>query len=462
MASRRERRRARPAAGAGGGSPRQVDDLARLLLVFVAVVSLVNAGHYAAEFRGIDFFQFWMVARALSGSEQVDVYSAEGRERVRSAHQRRVQADGASVREREAFDAWEKLETTGSPLLYSVFRVFAADDYDASYHRYRFFSLLCMIGSCLGLCFLLRYSLAATLAAFVLLIHFFEPFHSEMRVANVNSLQLALLVLYLWTQSRRSTPARELGSGAILGFALLFKPNLAFAVGTLGMYWIFSGQLRKLRDQCLGMAIGAAAALAISGLSFGSLQPWLDWPGAAFGLPDAVIDIEEGNYALSMLIYQRTGVRAETYLAPILVALTALLFWRALRPVREAPALESGRLVGPDGEIDRSAVALAIGGLLYLMAGRLVWIHYYLLTIPAVLVALRPRGIRRGRRAARADSRRRWIALLALVPLARTPVLGGFVAEHIQLTVALHFALASVLYALMIEDLGPRRETGVQ
>jgi hypothetical protein len=396
----------------------------------------------------------------LSGPELVDIYSAEGRERVRSAHRPRLEALGASERERNAFDYWEPLETNGSPLLYSVFRVFAGDDYDASYHRYRYFSLLCMIGSCLGLGFLLRYTLTATLAALVVLMLFFEPLRSEMRVANVNALQLALLVLYLWTQSRGPRRARDLGGGAILAFALLLKPNVAFVVGTLGLYWIFGGQLRTLRDQCLGMVIGAAAALAISASSFGSLQPWLDWPGAAFGTRDRLV--EAGNFALSMLIDQRTGVRAEIYVAPILVALTALLFWRALRPLREAPALEPGRLVSAEGEIDRSAVALAIGALLYLMAGRLVWIHYYLFTIPALLVALRPRGIRRGRRAARADSRRRWVAILALVPMAAVTPMLGFYMDHTHFAVALHFVLASALYALMIEDLGPRREAAVQ
>jgi hypothetical protein len=90
--------------------------------------------------------------------------------------------------------------------------------------------------------------------------------------------------------------------------------------------------------------------------------------------------------------------------------------------------------------------------LIYLLGTRLVWIHYYLLAIPAILIALRPLGVEK------ATLLRRLLGVASLVPLIRSLTVMADMAEHLTAFALLYSASALVFYGIAIWELGLRRQ----
>jgi hypothetical protein len=241
--------------------------------------------------------------------------------------------------------------------------------------------------------------------------------------------------------------------GVILGFIVLFKPNAAIAPGVLVLSWLINREFRKLRDQCLGMAIAAAVGFAVTSVFFGSVRCWADWILAVATIPDEVIAVDSGNVAPARVIVESFGVATEMYLVTGLLGITAALLWRARSQTRGAHPGAAGRLAQPDGGVDRDAVVAATGLLVYLLGARLVWIHYYLLAIPAILIALRPLG------AEKATLLRRLLGMASLVPLIRSRTMMAGLAEHPHAYALLYSASALILYGLVTRELGLRGQS---
>ena len=102
----------------------------------------------------------------------------------------------------------------------------------------------------------LSWSAAALLVT--LGVGWFAPALSDVRVGNVNRVQLGWLALYLGLAScRRLGGGRNVVAGLVLGLGVAFKPNLAFPALTLGLGWMVLGRWRKLFLQVAGAAGGA-------------------------------------------------------------------------------------------------------------------------------------------------------------------------------------------------------------
>jgi hypothetical protein len=420
------------------------------LLVLAAILSVLWAWEYPRSAAGIDFYHFWVVGQALSSSEVTNIYSDEDRTRIGVEFLERAKADKSALRQRVAAEYRKVLATTASPFLYTSFYLFLSGNYETDFRRYQLFGLMCTVVSLLSLCHLLNYSLSQSLIALLIITCWFEPLFSDMRVGNVNQLQVAMLTLFLWNQTRRSPRSRDLLGGLILGFAVLFKPNVAIAPAVLVLSWLINREFRKLRDQCLGMAIAGAVGFAVSSIFFGSVRCWADWILAASTISGGGIAIDEGNVALARVIVESFGVATDAYLVTGLLGITAVLLWRARSETASAHGGTAGRLAEPEGGVDRDALAAAMGLLVYLLGTRLVWIHYYLLAIPAILIALRPLRVEK------ATLLRRLLGVASLVPLIRSRTMIVGLEEHPHAYALLFSASALVLYGIVIWELGLR------
>jgi hypothetical protein len=414
----------------------------------VAGVSLLHAWRYAEPSVGIDFYQFWLAGQEVASSESPRLYRAEahaslGAESVAGARQAPEDS-----RTRKASGYWgTNLLLTGSPLLYGLFGLTGSGDYDRDLRRYQAFALLAGAGSCLALCHLFGYSRVRSLVALSLVLLAYEPFNSDMRVGNVNRLQLLVLGLFLWNHSRSPSTPRDVVGGFLLGFLALFKPNLAIAVGAAGACWLFDRRLRTLRDQLLGSALFAMLAGGISAGMFGRLGVWLDWYRYVTAMQQEWIRVADGNLAPAAVLTERFGVEPALLLTLALVAATATALH--LTRVRDpaGPVLRPGSLVDDRGQVDRTALALAAGCLAFLLGARLAWMHYYTAALPAILIALRPlpKGAVRGWQ--------RGLALLALVPLARSPAIEPMFAAYPHASASAWALAAAILFGLLLWEL---------
>jgi hypothetical protein len=362
------------------------------LLVLLAVFSLSIAWATAARNVGVDFYQFWVVGQALGRADVTNVYSPGERTRLGAEYRELARREG-DARQATVAEYRQTLETYSTPFLYAVFKLFSTGDYETDFRNYRFLMLACLVFAVSALARLLGHSLETTLAVIAIFSAWFAPFTSDMRVGNVNSIQLALLAIYLWTVIRLGSRRGDMLGGAILGLGLAFKPNLVFVAGTLALGWILSRRARRLALHGIGAAAGGAAAVAAGTIGFGSPRCWADWLSAIRSLPADIITVDLGNFAPARILGDWFGADVTIVLGLIFCLLVAGAMWRgrpqtparrpaSSRPDLLAPTAGSGPL--PDVR------AAAAGCLLTLLTPRLAWLHYFVLTIPIFLIALRP------------------------------------------------------------------------
>ena len=373
------------------------------LFVFASASALIAGSRPAC----IDFYQFWVVGRAVGEHRARDVYSDAERKRLGElAWNDAMAAQSASatpaVPSKRILAAQQRqvLETYSTPWMYTLFGIASSGDYDADQARFQAFSTLVFLLAIAAIGRLLDHSwLAIAVGAWFFTSRWFKPFSDELIAGNVNRLQIAFLALFAWTASRARWKHAQLFSGFVLGAAILFKPNLAIVAVVLAIGWSAARCYSTLAQEALGMAAGALFAFAVSCAYFGSVQVWSDWirtipellsQGASAG----------GNYAFSRLLYDCVGMSASGSTAfglfvrmlPIeLLVLVAIALVRARSRQRMDVEHEIERT---DGRARDGAafdlVLVGLGATISVLTTDLVWLHYYLLCVPLSIVLLRP------------------------------------------------------------------------
>lgn len=380
--------------------------LKTILLSFLAIFSLAVAWKNAQKNEGKDFYQFWAIGQSLT-QPGINVYANHTRSRLGAEFlEKAKQSANPDLIAVAHYRSW--LQTYSSPFFYSLFRLFSTGNYETDLRNFR---LLMLAGLALGIiifCRLLNYPWAMAIMILAVLCIWFDPLASDLYVGNVNCIQFATLGIYLWTVTRLRWNYRDIAGGAILGLALAFKPNLIFVVIALVAHWLINANWRRLWSQAAGGIIGAILAIFFAAANFHDFRCWNEWLSALRTLSaDNVIPVKNGNFSPIEIIYELFHLNLALPLAAIFIGMAVALFWKRRKNVfakNETAASE--------------AFALAVGCLLVVTASRLAWLHYYVLTIPALLFLLRPAEMEYAR------SRlllRKFPLLLALIALTPVP-----------------------------------------
>lgn len=388
-------------------------DPAFLLALLLTVFGTIRLWDLGRRSPGIDFYQFWVVAQVATRAEAGNIYSGTNRVRIGAEFASRAYVDERSERRRAAAGARAVLEPFGTPFLYTVFHPLTTGRYDADYRTYCVLSLASVLAALLLLGHMLGLPAATSLLFVGLVFLTFQPLRADIRVGNVNQLQLAILAAYLWLSARRDGSPLQAAAGAALGIAVCFKPNVVAIVPLAMVSSWFDGRLRKLVLQAAGMIAGVAAAIAASTLVFGSPQAWLDWFASLRTLPPSIIPIARGNFGLVRIAQEQLGVSIAPYLLVLVLGATIGALWRGrLRSVPDTPhaqAVSSGRHA-----VVKETFIVGAGCLVYLVSAPLVWQHYLLFTLPPIL------GLLRGEEG-RGTAARWTLAALAFAAIAITP-----------------------------------------
>jgi len=360
--------KAKPAEAAGHGQGEWRGLLALAVLVLFAARLLWMV--VVAPAPGIDFYQFWVVARAEAEGGLANPYSDEARAQLAEAGKRKVAQQPGSLRLAGAVEYRTHIETFSTPFLYLFAGAFSSADYDASLERFALLRLLCLLAGVTALCRLAGCDWWLTGLWLLAMIWLSEPVRSDARVGNVNALQLAVLAGYLGL-ARGPGDGRQAAAGTVLGLLVAFKPTLGLVALFLALDWALRREWRRLALQGAAAAAAALVAVAASSFYFGSARAWLDWLAA---LPElervANVSVEIGNFSLARLAAELgLPLPASAIVAALTLALAACA-WRGARS--PAPAERAGRdllLVG-------LACAAAVVG------EPLSWLHYFLLVVP--------------------------------------------------------------------------------
>jgi hypothetical protein len=317
----------------------------------LVIAGLWSSWDVASTSQGLDFYQFWIGGQEAP-HEHGTLWSAEAAQRLGTKYYYQA-VNGRSDRMVVVAGGRRVLELFSTPFLYTCFGMLPAD-YDRAYVIWSLLGLASLVAAIALMARALGWPIAAFLffLAFVLLL--FQPLTSELRVENVNEVQLLIIATYFVTP--------PVVRGAILGIAIALKPNVAIALPLVAAFE-FAHDRRKLLPEMLGVAAGGAAAAAISSAYFRSATVWVDWLRAARALSQTIYARETGNVAPALFLGSYAWV-----LAIVLTVAAAFVVVRH-----------------PTGSAE---LAVSAGLVVYLLSAPLVWIHYLLLAIPLGMILL--------------------------------------------------------------------------
>jgi hypothetical protein len=364
-----------------------------LLLVLVLGAQSWNVGRQNPQ---VDYYQFWAVGR-LTTTEK-DIYSGEARRTLGGILQVQSSLPGTTPREANAARTWPVLQTTGTPFMYSVFGILQTGDFERDSSIFEFLSMAVFLLAMLWLALRVGLGLLTSLLLLAVVLGTSFPLWIDLYVGNLNQLQVGLMVGYLALRVGPQTLLRATVAGAIFGVAVVFKPNLGFIVALLVAELIIRGRWRDLLSQGAGFTAAALAAVGVSLLRFGSLDPWFGWLDAfTFLTTTTGYPVQWGNFSLDRLLREQTGAELSLYLFAVLGAVVVgALAWSARR-ARKAPW---GDAPAPDAAEDRrwarELLIIGVAVAVTVFASPLSWPHYYLSLVPLIAFLLRPAGTRFG------------------------------------------------------------------
>lgn len=363
-----------------------LDGLPALVIGLVlAVASCYETYRESAEPACFDYYQAWVAANALR-LDEADVYTVRGRRELGKIYDAKVEDAVGTRREDLAKSRWahvahltEEIRSTGTPLQYAAQGALGISDYDADQYRWL---ILGAVGVMLGvgaLALMLGYPWAAALLA-IAVAQRALPLQSDLWVGNVNRMQLAVLALFVAVAHARWLPIRHVLSGAVLGLAVAFKPNVAPLACVVALGWVFVGPWSRAWRSVVGAAVGAGAGIAVPGFMFG-FDKWEAW-FKQLAFLGGNTSVSSGNLASLTVGWLFGGGLAGTVLATVVFAgaLGALGWWWR-RQVGAMDAVELRRF---------DVLLLGVGGVVSAFAAPLVWVHYFVLVVPLALFVLRP------------------------------------------------------------------------
>lgn len=352
-----------------------------VLLALLVAVALVASWRFGESVSGFDYYQFWVVGEAVEHDSVSNIYSDHERARIGALFRDRAIRDGSSDRLMAVANARSVLETYSTPFLYLALHLLASGDYETDLRRWHALSLFAFVAGVMGMCHLFGYTGSIGLALLLALLLWFEPLQSEIRVVNVNSVQLGLLAFILALLRKGDDPRWRTAAGIALGVATMFKPNLILISALLLPGLALLGRRREALLLGGGLVVGAGLAIVSSSFFFGGLQCWSDWIRAVGLIPPEIISFELGNIAPLFAFGDDVAAGVSPLVAGIMIAVT---LW-ALSSSQKGVGEEAMQLFLVE------SCLVAMGCVTYLLSSTLVWEHYFILAIPMLLFALRPR-----------------------------------------------------------------------
>ncbi|HEX6084267.1 MAG TPA: hypothetical protein VF266_07065 [Thermoanaerobaculia bacterium] len=338
----------------------------RLVLIALAAVTALWAASVVwrqnERAAGLDFY-IYFVAGQLAGRDDVaNIYDAEVQARVGEEYFERAQRSGSELRRYDA-GRRRRLDLVSSPFLFSTLR-WVSRDYDRALTQYHAFLLFCFCAGVLLLCRASRVSWAASLFLLAGLLLLYRGFEADLRVGNVNSIQLLLVAIAVAFARVR---------WLVFGLLIAFKPNLLFVP-----LLFFIAERARWRMNVIQGALGGAIAFVVASVTYGSPRVWLQWVSAANAFYHRLPTRMERNVTPALPLFHEYGEWLGYVLAAVLLAvvIARMSGRQAILPVG------TDRIVWPP-------LLAGLGIMIYLLTANVVWLHYMVLALPLAIALLR-------------------------------------------------------------------------
>ena len=354
-----------------------------LVLAAWSAVALVDAWLFRSQV-GFDFYQFWGIALAHAQLPGGNPYaSPEPYASVLNA----MGAGSPSARLHMMNGFRPSLQPLGTPFFYPWFAVLPRS-YDAALGVFGVLQHVAVAGAALLLWRARRLTVASALLAAALAELTFNPFVQDVKLGNVNSLQLLAMAAMVCTSvanlERRSVPL-DFALGALAVALVAFKPNTPWIALALAVHVTAARGLRGLGGVAAGGGIAGLAALALGAAYFGGWNAWTDWLAYARRIEGGGT-LSEGNLSLALMVAHGPGAQRMVQgvcLVLALFAAAAFAVASAMGSRRDAvmPALcKAARDPG---------FAISCAVVLTFATYPLVWAHYHVWALLPMLWLVR-------------------------------------------------------------------------
>jgi hypothetical protein len=343
-----------------------------------AVLAILTVWRQNERAAGLDFYIYYVNSQ-LQGRADVDnIYDRDVQARIGEEYFERAQQSGSEIRR---YDARRRrfVDSVSSPFLYTTLR-WVSRDYETALTQYHVVVLVSFVAGFLLIARRVRLSWTASLFLLAMLLLWYRGFEADLRVGNVNSIQLLMLGGAL------SSP--PLLAGFLTGLLVSFKPNLLLVPLLLAFARFVAKDWRRLKLEVTGGAIGGAIAFLAAAISYGTPNVWLQWVARANEFYHRLPTRMERNVTPALALFHEHGAWPSYVLLILLAGIVAFA-------IRRSKTTDDVLIVG---------AAIAV----YLLSATVVWLHYMVLVIVLAL------GLMRWRTTA-------IIALLALVAIAEEP-----------------------------------------
>ncbi|HEY0156843.1 MAG TPA: glycosyltransferase 87 family protein [Thermoanaerobaculia bacterium] len=357
--------------------------MARAILTALGAAALVYAlvvtWRQNERAAGLDFYIYFVNSQLPGRADVENIYDAGVQSRIGEEYYERAQRGTSELRK---YDAQRRrfVDSVSSPFLYTTL-AWVSRDYEFALLQDHVLLLTAFVVGFLLLARRVGLSWPSSLFLLAALLLWYRGFEADLRVGNVNSLQLLAL-----SGALVSPP---LVAGAICGMLILFKPNLILVPVLLAVSRAATRDWPRLKREVLGGAIGAAIALVAAAINYGTLKIWLQWLARANEFYHRLPTRTERNVTPALALFHEYGAWPSYALAALLTAVTVIAIWRAKR------------------RDDVLVIGLAI--MIYLLSATVVWLHYMVLVLVIALALMRHRVTAA-------------VALLALTAIAEEPI----------------------------------------
>lgn len=327
---------------------------------------------------GLDFYIYFVNAQLAGRDDVENIYDRDVQARIGEEYYERAQRSNSEIRK---YDAQRRrfVDSVSSPFLYTTLS-WVSRDYERALLQYHALVLFAFIAGSLLVARAVRMRMWIALLLIAGLLLWYRGFEADLRVGNVNSLQLLMLGAALVSP--------PMLAGAIAGLLVAFKPNLILVPLLLCVARIAKRDWRRLRLEVLGGAIGGLIAFVAATLNYGTPRVWLQWVARANEFYHRLPTRTERNVTPLLEVFHEHGAWVSYAIAALLTIAVCIVIVRAK-------------------EHDDVLIAgLAI--MIYLLSATVVWLHYMVLVIPIAFALMRSRVTGA-------------LALLALLAIAEEP-----------------------------------------
>jgi hypothetical protein len=208
-----------------------------------------------------------------------------------------------------------------------------------------------------------------------------------------------------------------------------------------------------------GAVGGAVLAVLVSSIFFGTVACWTQWLHVAPTVLQSKWEggIDLGNYGLATVLHSITSADLSVVLMLVLLCAFTYIAWTSRTAARIGRHEKSGRTPQPFATADslflETASAVCLGLTFMLLTSKVVWFHYYVLAIPAIILAFSI-SFRVGNSAMQATAPRA-LSLIGMVCLIRFPaelLPLPLVVQVLMLNIGVIMISLVIAYGLMVRE----------